>query len=353
MTKPFPVFDGHNDLLLRLNRGKGDPMAGFLEGNGAGQLDLPRMTAGGFVGGLFAAFVPSPEGKVSMNDQMSRARYDVPLPPIVPTADAMTTVTAMFALLLRVEAASAGRVRVCRSVADIRAAMAADAVAAVFHVEGAEAIGDDLDALHVLHAGGLRSLGPVWSRPNRFGHGVPFRFPATPDTGPGLTDAGRDLVRECNRLRVMIDLSHINEAGFWEVARLSDAPLVATHSNAHAVCGHARNLTDRQLDAIKERGGVVGLNFATCFIRPDGRVDVDTPLEQMVRHVDHLVAHLGIEGVAIGSDFDGAMIPAGIKDVAGLPNLVGALRAGGYDDDALRRLCVENWLSVLGRTWGG
>jgi membrane dipeptidase len=82
-------------------------------------------------------------------------------------------------------------------------------------------------------------------------------------------------------------------------------------------------------------------------------VDVDTPLEQMVRHVDHLVAHLGIEGVAIGSDFDGAMIPAGIKDVAGLPNLVGALRAGGYDDDALRRLCVENWLSVLGRTWGG
>jgi hypothetical protein len=77
------------------------------------------------------------------------------------------------------------------------------------------------------------------------------------------------------------------------------------------------------------------------------------PLEQMVRHVDHLVAHLGIEGVAIGSDFDGAMIPAGIKDVAGLPNLVGALRAGGYDDDALRRLCVENWLSVLGRTWGG
>jgi membrane dipeptidase len=119
------------------------------------------------------------------------------------------------------------------------------------------------------------------------------------------------------------------------------------------VCGHARNLTDRQLDDITERGGVVGLNFATCFIRPDGRVDVDTPLEQMVRHVDHLVAHLGIEGVAIGSDFDGAMIPAGIKDVAGLPNLVGALRAGGYDDDALRRLCVENWLSVLGRTWGG
>jgi membrane dipeptidase len=353
MTMPFPVFDGHNDLLLRLDRGKGDPVAAFLDGNGAGQLDLPRMRTGGFVGGLFAAFVPSPDDRTSINALMSRPAYDVPLPPIVPTSDAMATVTSMFALLLRVEAASAGRVRVCRSVADIRSAMTADAVAAVFHIEGAEAIGTDLDALYVLHAAGLRSLGPVWSRPNRFGHGVPFRFPSTPDTGEGLTEAGRDLVRTCNRLRIMIDLSHLNEAGFGDVARLSDAPLVATHSNAHAICGHSRNLTDRQLDVIRESGGVVGLNFATCFVRTDGRVDVDTPLEQMVRHVDHLVERLGIAGVAIGSDFDGAMIPAGIGDAAGLPNLVAALRDAGYDDDALRRICLGNWLSVLERTWGG
>src|SRR5690606_27946292 len=151
----------------------------------------------------------------------------------------------------------AGRVRICRSVADVRACMQQGALAAVLHVEGAEAIDADLYMLDVLHLAGLRSLGPVWSRPDVFGLGVPFRFPASPDIGPGLTEAGRALVRACNRLRILIDLSHLNEAGFWDVARLSDAPLVATHSNAHALCAASRNLTDRQLDAIRESGGVV------------------------------------------------------------------------------------------------
>ena len=99
---------------------------------------------------------------------------------------------------------------------------------------------------------GLRSLGPVWSRPNIFGHGVPFAWPRSPDTGPGLTPAGRDLIKACNKLRVMIDLSHLNEQGFWDVARLSSAPLVATHTCVHAICPSTRNLTDRQLDAIRE-----------------------------------------------------------------------------------------------------
>ena len=124
-------------------------------------------------------------------------------------------------------------------------------LAAVLHIEGAEAIDPELDALEVLHAAGLRSLGPVWSRPNLFGHGVPFRFPSSPDTGPGLTDAGKALVRACNELRLMLDLSHLNEAGFWDVAALSQAPLVASHSNAHALCPCSRNLTDKQLDAIR------------------------------------------------------------------------------------------------------
>ena len=113
--------------------------------------------------------------------------------------------------------------------------MVRDRIAAVMHMEGAEAIGPDLDALHVLHAAGLRSLGPVWSRPTIFGHGVPFRYPGDPDTGPGLTPLGRDLVRACDELRILVDLSHLNAKGFDDVAALSTAPLVATHSNAHAV----------------------------------------------------------------------------------------------------------------------
>src|SRR5439155_22438282 len=150
------------------------------------------------------------------------------------------------------------------------------------HFEGAEPIDTDLDALEVFYNAGLRSLGLVWSRPNAFGEGVPFICPHSPDTGPGLTDAGKELVRACNRRHILIDLSHLNEKGFWDVVKLSDAPLIATYSNAHAVCNHARNLTDKQLDAIKDSRGMVGVNYAVNFLRPDGKRDDNTPIDQLV-----------------------------------------------------------------------
>ena len=108
----------------------------------------------------------------------------------------------------------------------------------------------------------------------------------------------------------MLDLSHLNEQGFWDVAGLSTAPLVATHSNAHALSPGARNLTDRQLAAIHESDGMVGVNFHVGFLREDGGEDKDTPLSTVVRHIDYLVEHLGIDRVGFGSDFDGATMPA-------------------------------------------
>ena len=167
--------------------------------------------------------------------------YDVPLPPAPELTHAQRATFEMVSLLLRIAERSQGRVRLARSVADIRAAVAAGAHAPVLHIEGCEALDADLKMLDVLHAAGLRSLGPVWSRSNIFGHGVPFRFPADPDTGDGLTGAGKALIKRCNELRILIDLSHLNEKGFWDVARLSNAPLVATHSNAHALCASSRN----------------------------------------------------------------------------------------------------------------
>ena len=225
-------------------------------------------------------------------------------------------------------------------------------LASILHFEGAEPIDTNLDALEVFYKAGLRSIGLVWSRPNAFATGVPFAFPHSPDTGPGLSDAGRALVRACNQLKVMIDLSHLNEKGFWDVAALSDAPLVATHSNVHNICPVTRNLTDKQLDAIKESDGMVGLNFAVSFLREDGTNDADTPISLMVRHIDYLVERLGIDRVGFGSDFDGARIPKEIGDVTGLPKLLDALRAAGYDDAALRKLAYENWVRILHKTWG-
>jgi membrane dipeptidase len=204
----------------------------------------------------------------------------------------------------------------------------------------------------VLHAAGLRSLGPVWSRPTIFAHGVPFRFPSSPDIGPGLTELGRELIRRCNALKIMIDLSHLNEQGFWDVAKLSDAPLVATHSNAHTICQHSRNLTDKQLAAIKDSGGMVGVNFAVSFLRPDGRRDPDTPLSCVVDHIEYLIKHLGEDHVGLGSDFDGAAIPSEIESAAGLPKLVAAMRARGFGEPLITKICTQNWLRVLERTWG-
>src|SRR5690606_11069084 len=114
-----------------------------------------------------------------------------------------------------------------------------------------------------------------------------------PDVGPGLSASGKALVRACNELGILIDMSHLNEKGFWDVAELSDAPLVASHSNVYTLSNSARNLTDRQLDAVKVSNGIVGLNFHCSFLREDGRVDADTPLETLVRHVDYMVERMG------------------------------------------------------------
>jgi membrane dipeptidase len=350
----LPVFDGHNDLLLRLWHAPEDRGRIWFGAEGRGHLDLPRMRAGHFAGGLFAIWVPSPAdpAMANLDARMDAPPYDLPLPAPVPLAEAQSVALAMAGHLMWMERISDGAFRLCRDAAGIEAAMAAGAIAGVMHMEGAEAIDEGLDALHVFHAMGLRSLGPVWSRPTAFGHGVPFRFPGTPDTGPGLTDAGQRLVRECNRLRIMIDLSHLNAAGFDDVARLSDAPLVATHSNAHAVTPSSRNLTDRQLAAIRDSGGMVGLNLATVFLRPDGRRSPDMGWEPILRHLDHLIGILGEDHVGIGSDFDGATLPEVMRDVTGLPALQTALRAHGYDTDLMRKLTHANWIACLRRSWG-
>jgi membrane dipeptidase len=354
MPAPVPVFDGHNDLVLKLAAAGHDRAALWLKGEGAGHLDLPRMRAHGFAGGFFAVYIPSPETAdlADVERLMDNPPYDLALPALIPHTAAQPVAVEMLGHLLWMERVAGGAFRWCRTAAEIRAAMAEGIVAGVIHFEGAEPIGPDLDALHLFHAMGLRSLGPVWSRPTIFGHGVPFRFPSTGDTGPGLTDLGRALVRECNALRIMIDLSHLNEAGFRDVARLSDAPLVATHSNAHAVTASSRNLSDRQLQAIGESGGMVGLNLATCFLRPDGRESPEMTLDPVKRHIDHLLRLAGEDHVGIGSDFDGATTPRDIGGAEGLPVLIAAMREMGLGEPLIEKIAHGNWLRLLERTWG-
>lgn len=352
----LPIIVGHQDTLLNLylpERGGG---RSFFVRSDKGHVDLPRAREGGMAGSFFAIFAPEPCDDCDTKDKQmvviqTANGHEVPYAPAIEPDYARRVTIAMMANLFRLEAESEGQVRVVRAVEELEYCLAHGIHASIMHIEGAEAIDANLDTLEVFYRAGLRSVGLVWSRPNIFAQGVPFKFPHSPDTGPGLTDAGRDLVRACNRLGIMLDLSHLNEQGFWDVAALSDAPLVATHSNVHAICPSTRNLTDKQLDAIRESQGLVGLNFAVYDLREDSHRDADTPLDVLVRHIDYLVERLGIDGVVLGSDFDGTLIPAAIGDAAGLPNLVDALRLHGYDDAALRKIAYENWLRVLRKTW--
>ena len=344
------IFDGHNDVLTKQFKQGPSARQEFANGNDF-HIDLLKASTGGLGGGFFAVWIPTEEFVgLDVDELMRKPAYDLPLPNEIPYATAEPIALAQVAILKRME--QDGLLEICTTTKQIRQCLNDKKMAAILHMEGAEAIDPGFDMLEVLHMAGLRSLGPVWSRPTIYGHGVPFKYPSTGDTGPGLTDDGKNLIRECNRLKIMLDMSHLNEAGFWDVVKISDAPIVATHSNAHAICPNARNLTDKQLAAIKDSDGLVGLNFATAFLRPDGQMVAEVDLDLCVRHLDHLIEQLGPDRVALGSDFDGAIVPEKIGDAAGLSNLRDAMRGHGYDEDLMRKICHENWLRVLALSWG-
>jgi membrane dipeptidase len=320
------IIDGHNDLVSRIWRREE-----------IRHVHLGAAAGAGFAGGFFALYVPSPMPP-SPPDGPS---YALPLPDPIPTGEAARIAGEMYEVFRSLP------VELATSADDFRP----DRVAAILHLEGAEPLAPDLSDLNSWYERGLRSIGLTWSRANAFAEGVPFRFPSTGDTGPGLTEAGKELVRRCNELGILVDLSHLNEAGFWDVAQLSSAPLVATHSNVNALCASSRNLTDAQLDAVGRSGGVVGINFAVSFLREDGANDAATPLTEIVRHANYVAERIGVDHVAFGSDFDGALLPNELDGIAALPKLVEEFRAAGWDDDVVAKLTHRNWQRVLRETW--
>lgn len=343
-----PVFDGHNDTLLSLERRSQTPKErSFFEEADYDHIDLPRARKGGFAGGLFAMFTPTVRQKPKEGKEVdfkSPEHFKE-----VSQQEALDYTLKLLEIAEDVEAESDGGVKICRTSAAIKETMAADQLAMMLHVEGAECIDKDFQALEMLYDRGLRSIGPVWSRETIFGYGVPMKFEHGPDIGPGLTEAGKELVRQCNHLGIQLDVSHLNEKGFWDLAKITDKPIVASHSNVYKICPMSRNLTDKQLDAIAESKGLVGINFAVFFLRPDGQLNSDMPLDVILRHADYLINKLGEDGVALGSDFDGCLVPRNIKDVAGLPKLIQAFRKADFGEELIAKIAHKNWISVLER----
>lgn len=361
------IFDGHNDTLTNLclpEKGQGRP---FFKESETGHIDLPRAKKGGLIGGMFSINVPTPKDSIEADDMygftFNEHGYKQTLRTQIPFKYAKEFTGSVLELMFKLETESDGKVKIVKSYSELEDCLEKDILGIVLHFEGAEAIHPSLNNLEDYYRKGLRALGLVWSRPNAFGHGVYYAYPQSPDIGYGLTSTGKKLVKECNRLGIVIDLAHMNEQGFWNVAEFSTAPLVVSHADIHTLCPSTRNVTDQQLDAIGKSGGVIGINFEPISIGFESRLLNEMsmeevvqhlnslPLSQIVKHIDYAVKRIGIDHVALGSDFDGADMPSDLKDVTGLPKLVAELEKSGYNQEAIEKICYKNWLRVFKESW--
>lgn len=313
------VIDTHCDTLGRVlerqrRLGERSPL---------GQFDLPRAREGGLTAELMATFVSPARGGGGLRQTLQ-------------FIDAFYEELAAWPELA-VQALSAE---------DIVRAKQANRVALLLSMEGAEGLEGDLASLRTLYRLGLRSLGITWNRRNEAADGVGERR-----TGGGLTEFGVALVRECDRLGILIDVAHLAPAGVRDVLRLSEAPVVATHANAYALCPHQRNLTDDQLEAIARKGGVVGVVPAPPFLSDQGG---PCTLALLLDHVDHMLRVMGEDHVGIGMDFDGLgeLRVDGIEDVSRLPQLTAGLVERGYAPTTIQKILGGNFLRVFRQVIG-
>jgi membrane dipeptidase len=314
------MIDGHSDWLLDI----ADTKRSFFEESDIGHVDLPRLREGQISAMMSAVFI--------RND-------DLPHHALIQTLRGVDR-------LRRIVDQSDGAVRLVQEYNDLERCHTEGSFGAILHYEGAESIDPEFAVLRLSYSLGLRSLGLTWSRSNIFAEGV-----GDANRDRGLTYLGKELVRRCNDMGVLVDVSHLNVAGFWDVIETSSQPIVASHSNARVICDHERNLNDDQIKALAENGGLMGINFARQFLVEHAQQASDVSLDAMVDHIDHIVGLVGIDHVALGSDYDGASMPEDLYDAAQTPKLIDKLRDRGYDEGSIQKFGRDNWLRVLKQVW--
>ena len=211
-------------------------------------------------------------------------------------------------------------------------------VSGMLSIEGADVIEGRIEMFGVFHRLGVRMVGLVHSLRNQLADGVTDRR-----TGGGLSELGVQAVEELDRLGMIIDISHLNDEGFWDVMEHTRNPVIASHSNAREVCGHPRNMTDEMIQALAENGGVMGMNFAPSFVHP-----VEATLRGVVDHIDHIVNLVGPDHVGLGSDFDGIpYTPKGLEDVSRMPDITRELVKRGYEKETIMKTLGGNHLRLI------
>ena len=207
-----------------------------------------------------------------------------------------------------------------------------DGCSAILSVEGGSVLAGRIERVQSLYDDGVRLITLTWNDSNELGDGIRAK------KGRGLTPFGREVVKEMNRLRMAVDVSHLSDAGFYDVAAISSAPFVASHSNARALCGNLRNLTDEMMDTIVRRGGVIGLNFFREFLRDDG----EARMTDILRHAEYMLSRGCGDSLCLGSDFDGCDVPSDMTGVESMAALYEAFLRLNYKEDLVRRIFFDN-----------
>lgn len=313
LSRPL-VVDLHCDTVLRWAAGK----ASLNRRGRGGHVDLSRLRAGGVGVQVFALYVAP---RFAPDRSHGRALE-----------------------LLRAFRAEIGRQRaavdLATSVAQIRRLHRAGKVAAVLSIENGDAIEDDIERLTAFRRAGVRMMSLTWNPSNRLADG------AMEHRLGGLTAFGRRVVRRMQELGMIVDVSHLSEKSFWDVCKITRGAMIASHSDAAAIQPHPRNLSNAQIRALAERGGVVGINFYPEFLG-------EPSLERVALHIDHMVNYGGIGCVAMGSDFDGiSSAPRGLENASRFPAISRLLARRGYTPGEIAQIMGENALRVFREVWG-
>jgi membrane dipeptidase len=327
LHKQAIVIDTHSDTIMRLL----DNQLDFGKRGADGHMDLPRLKEGGVDAQVFACWTNPKIGPEKM------------APRVLKMIDALYQTIDQYP----------DQIELATTAGDIRRISDEGKVAAILAIEGGHAIGADLGLLRMFRKLGVISMTLTWGNNNEWadgsGAGQPGRdyglYYGSIKSHNGLTDFGRDVIREMNRIKMIVDISHVSDKTFWDVIELTTAPVIASHSCAWAINPHFRNMKDDMLQALAKNGGVIGLNFFNTFLlEDDTAVDIGT----VVDHIDHIVKVAGIDHVGLGSDFDGVdKLPDGLEDCSKMPAITAELIRRGYSDVDIKKILGGNFLRVI------
>ena len=323
LHKRATIVDAHVDTLLDIMSPPARPMKlptprNFSERSSKGHVDLPRLLESGVDLQIFAAYI-QPEYKIER---------------------ALHRVVQLIDSFYQVLQTNQTKMSLFTKVLDVQEAEKQGKIAAMLSIEGGEAVEADLSVLRMLHRLGVRAMTLTWNERNQIADGA-----AEGRTKGGLTNFGIELVSEMNKIGMVVDVSHLSDAGFFDVIETSKRPIIASHSNCRALCNHRRNLTDEMIKLLAEKDGVMGMNFAPAFVDENQN---NATLERILDHIDHVVKVAGVEHVGLGSDFDGIeSTPKGLEDVTKMPSITDGLLRRHYSEEDVLRVLGGNFLRVF------